>query len=73
MTQTPSASMVSLDDKTTASRRNVDLGDLIEGRYVVTTGLKAGEKVIVQGQERVQDGAAVEAVPYAANAPQAKQ
>ena len=39
-----------------AERRNVDLGDAIGGRLVVTAGLKASEMIVIRGQDRVQDG-----------------
>lgn len=42
-----------------AERRNVTLGDRVEGRMVVTSGLRAGESVAVLGQDRVPEGASV--------------
>ena len=45
-----------------AERRDVILGDAIGRRLVVTSGLKAGEVIIVLGQDRVQDGMAVNPV-----------
>ncbi len=48
-----------------SKRRHVELGDLFEGRYIVRTGLEPGETVIVQGQERIQDGGVVKVVAYA--------
>ena len=39
-----------------AERHNVDLGDAIGGRLVVTAGLKASEMIVIRGQDRVQDG-----------------
>ena len=44
--------------------RVVEVGDVVGGRYVVTRGLKAGERVIVEGQDRVAAGARVKAVPF---------
>ena len=44
--------------------RAVEVGDVVGGRYVVTRGLKAGERVIVEGQDRVTAGAQVKAVPF---------
>lgn len=55
-----------------AERRNVMLGDTIDGRVVVTAGVKAGEVVAVRGHDRAQDGAMVQTVsagPDAAPAP----
>ncbi|SHO67028.1 membrane fusion protein, multidrug efflux system [Pseudoxanthobacter soli DSM 19599] len=48
----------------TASRREVDLGDLVDRQYVVVSGLKAGETVVVQGQERAEAGLPLESVAY---------
>ncbi|XSG83205.1 MAG: efflux RND transporter periplasmic adaptor subunit [Methyloligella sp. ZOD6] len=45
-----------------AERRDVALGDAIGRRLVVTSGLKAGEVIVIRGQNRVQDGVAVRAV-----------
>jgi multidrug efflux system membrane fusion protein len=32
----------------------VQLGPIVDGRYVVLSGLRTGEVVIVEGQDRVQ-------------------
>jgi membrane fusion protein, multidrug efflux system len=45
-----------------AERRDVVLGDAIGGRLVVTSGLKAGETIVIRGQNRVQDGTRVSPV-----------
>ncbi|MFD1747359.1 efflux RND transporter periplasmic adaptor subunit [Rhizobium helianthi] len=47
----------------TGARRPVELGPLVEGRYVVTGGLEAGETVVVLGQDRVQDGQVLQTAP----------
>lgn len=65
--------VVIVDDKKTASHRNVEIGDIVEGRYVVRSGLKPDETVVVRGQERVQDGATVETVAFDPNTAQAQQ
>lgn len=49
----------------TASRRDVVVGPLVEGRTIILSGLKAGETVIVSGQERTDTGQPLEPVPYA--------
>lgn len=64
--------LVIVGENKQGSRRNVELGPIVGGRYIVTTGLKAGETVVVQGQERVQDGMALELTPFGASAPAAK-
>ena len=42
-----------------AARRKVTTGVEVEGRTLVTAGLKAGESLIVAGQETLKDGAPV--------------
>lgn len=54
--------------KGTVETRPIEVGDVVEGRYVVTRGLKAGERVIVEGQDRVAAGAQVKTVPFQAGA-----
>lgn len=44
--------------------RPVEVGDVVDGQYVVLSGLKAGERVIVEGQDRVQPDQAVVARPW---------
>jgi membrane fusion protein, multidrug efflux system len=43
----------------TAVRTFVRTGDRIDGRAVITTGLKAGDRVVAVGQLKLQSGAAV--------------
>lgn len=56
----------------TASRRDVAVGPLVDGRYLILSGLEAGETVVVSGQERTDAGQPLEPVPYepAASAPE---
>ncbi|MEN5231056.1 efflux RND transporter periplasmic adaptor subunit [Brevundimonas naejangsanensis] len=49
-----------------AVSRPVELGDVVDGDYVVLAGLKAGERVIVEGQDRVQPDQPVVAEPWKA-------
>ncbi|GEO80377.1 efflux RND transporter periplasmic adaptor subunit [Pararhodospirillum oryzae] len=42
-----------------AEQRDVVLGEAVGRRLVVTSGLKAGEVIVVRGQDRVQDGMTV--------------
>ena len=53
-----------LGSDNTASRRDVELGALVDRRYVVLSGLRAGETVVVEGQERTDGGQPLEPVPY---------
>lgn len=50
--------------QTVVETRVVEVGDVVAGRYVVTRGLKAGDRVIVEGQDRVAAGTRVRAVPF---------
>jgi membrane fusion protein (multidrug efflux system) len=43
--------------------RNVKVGQRVESLWVIEDGLKAGEQVVVEGLQRIQDGAAVSAKP----------
>ncbi|MFP3938722.1 MAG: efflux RND transporter periplasmic adaptor subunit [Thermoanaerobaculia bacterium] len=43
----------------TAKLRSVTLGERAPGRVEVLSGVEAGEQVVVAGQQRIQDGAAV--------------
>lgn len=47
-----------LDQANKASLRPLEVGDVIDHQYVVSKGLKAGETVVVEGQERLQAGSA---------------
>jgi RND family efflux transporter MFP subunit len=48
-----------VDENNKVVRHNVKLGSLQEGIQVVTDGVKPGERVIVNGLQRVQQGATV--------------
>lgn len=56
--------LVIVDDQKHGARRDVELGETVEGRTIVMSGLKADETVVVQGQERVQDGVPLEVTPF---------
>lgn len=45
-----------------AARRTVETGIEVEGRVHILGGLAAGDRLIVGGQEKLKDGAAVKAV-----------
>ena len=53
-------------DKGVAQKRYVKLGDSVSGKRVVESGLKAGEKVVVQGLQRVRPGTPVKVASNAA-------
>ncbi len=46
-----------------AKQRSVELGPVVGNFYTVTKGLKAGEKLITAGIQKVRDGAPVQAGP----------
>ena len=46
--------------KTVARQRAVDLGAVVGNDYLVKSGLKAGEKLIVSGVQKIRDGAPVQ-------------
>ena len=53
---------------TVARQRAVEPGELVGNDYVVKSGLKAGEKLIVSGVQKIRDGAPVAVGPPAAAA-----
>lgn len=57
-----------VDGKGKVHIRQVVLGDEQAGRAVVTQGLKVGDVVIVEGQDRLQPGATVKPVTWRKNA-----
>lgn len=44
--------------------RNVEVGPMLGTEWVIETGLKAGERVVVVGTDKVRQGEAVKASPY---------
>jgi membrane fusion protein (multidrug efflux system) len=47
-----------------AQARNIVTGDRVGDGWIVTEGLKAGDKVIVEGVQKVRPGAPVQPSPY---------
>jgi multidrug efflux system membrane fusion protein len=54
----------------TAGSRDVELGALVDRQYVILSGLKAGETVVIQGHDRAQPGQTLELVPYQPASPE---
>ena len=52
-----------VDDKNVVHLRRVKTGTVRNGMLAVTEGLKEGEKVVVQGQQRIRDGMTVAPSP----------
>ena len=48
-----------LNDKNEVHRTKVELGDLINRSYHVVSGLQAGQKVVIEGVDRLSDGTKV--------------
>lgn len=55
--------MVVRPDKT-VEMRDVEIGEIVQGQYIVAGNLSAGETIAVEGQERLQAGGAVETVEF---------
>lgn len=53
--------VLAVDDAGVAAYRTVQLGGLVDGKRVVRAGLQAGEKIIVNGLQRVRPGMTVAA------------
>jgi multidrug efflux system membrane fusion protein len=55
-----------LDDDATVSKRDVAIGPTDGKHTVITSGLKAGDKVVIDGVDRLRDGAKVKIVDHPA-------
>ncbi|WP_426055860.1 efflux RND transporter periplasmic adaptor subunit [Janthinobacterium sp. PSPC2-1] len=53
-----------LDGTHKASLKTIAVGDVIAHQYVVNGGLKAGDTVVIEGQERLQPGATAAPQPW---------
>jgi membrane fusion protein, multidrug efflux system len=62
-----------VDDKNVVQLRRIKAGIVRNGKLVVTDGLKDGEKVVIQGQQRIRDGMTVAPTLAPATPAQAKQ
>ena len=64
------ASVLIVDKDSLAVTRDIKVGSLRGGSWIVTAGLEAGDRVIVDGMQKVQPGSPVTiAAPQAAKAP----
>jgi multidrug efflux system membrane fusion protein len=61
-----------LNDNSTVSKRDVIIGPNDGKHTVIISGLKAGEKVVIDGVDRLRDGAKVRIVDNPATGPQAE-
>ena len=62
-----------MNDQNVAEQRRIKTGVSRDGMTAVTEGLKAGEKVIVQGQQRVRPGMVVTPTVAPSTTPAQKQ
>src|SRR5690606_21114163 len=58
------ASVMIVGPESTVEPRPIELGEMRDSEWVVLDGLEAGDRVIVDGLEKVQPGMRVEMVPY---------
>ncbi len=63
------ASVMVLDAKNNATARSVKVGELSDGQWSILEGLKPGDRVVVDGAQKIQPGKPVKPVPYKAGAP----
>lgn len=54
--------VLAIGKEETVEQRYVELGDQVEGEFIVKSGLQEGERVIVQGLQKVRPGVPVNAV-----------
>jgi membrane fusion protein, multidrug efflux system len=57
-----------VDDENKVSIRTVTVGDRVGTQWIVAEGLKRGERVIVEGVQKVRPGMQVNPKPFAAEA-----
>lgn len=60
VTQQDGSFVYVVDDAGTAHRRTVEVGRTLEDRVIIDSGLKAGERVVTDGQSRLREGAKVQ-------------
>ncbi|MCG6958167.1 MAG: efflux RND transporter periplasmic adaptor subunit [Gemmatimonadetes bacterium] len=60
VTQQDGSFVYVVDDSATAHRRTVELGRTLEDRVIIDSGVKPGERVVTDGQSRLNEGAKVQ-------------
>ena len=65
--------LFTVDDKNVVHLQRVKTGIARSGQLVISEGLKAGDKVVVQGQQRIRDGMTVAPSAVAPSAAKPKQ
>jgi len=62
-----------VDGDNKVSIRTVTVGDRVGSEWVIASGLNRGDKVVVEGVQKVRPGAKVNPRPYAPASPPASQ
>jgi len=65
------ASVLLVNAQNQVEQRNIQTGSAAGDQWVVTSGLTGGERVIVEGLQKVRPGVTVNAVPFATETPRA--
>ncbi|WP_332688028.1 efflux RND transporter periplasmic adaptor subunit [Devosia sp.] len=60
------ASVYVVDADGNAAAKPVQLGELVEGKYIIRDGLKTGDRIVVEGQEKLAAPGAVRTVEFGA-------
>lgn len=58
------AQLVVIHSDGSSETRAVQVGDVVDNRYVVLSGVKAGDRVVVEGRDRMAPGAPVKLVAW---------
>ncbi len=58
--------VAAVDEKNKVSIRTVKVGDRVGNEWIVAEGLKAGERVVAEGVQKVRPGMQVNPKPFAA-------
>lgn len=57
-------SVMVVDDKGQVASRKITVDSNLDGKWIITAGIKAGEQIMVDGFQKLQPGAPVKAVPW---------
>lgn len=59
-----SGNVMVIDDQNVVHPRVITTGDMTGNKWIVTSGLKSGERVIIEGLQKAKPGAAVNPAPF---------
>jgi membrane fusion protein (multidrug efflux system) len=51
-------------DDNKASPRKIEVSDAHEGNWIVNSGLNSGERVVIEGYQKISPGAEVKTTPW---------